>query len=115
MELELWADLSQAICDVQRRVKTRPNDTYLTALIFRVHLWSVLHDRPTRWGDRRLRSFAVQPADQCRTSIQSDGQLRRRADGITAMGSTDLARAELGLGQTPDQRLPNPLKQEKRG
>jgi hypothetical protein len=50
MELELWADLSQAICDVQRRVKTRPNDTYPTALIFRVHLWSALHDRPTRWA-----------------------------------------------------------------
>jgi Transposase DDE domain len=50
MELELWADLSQAICDVQRRVKPRPNDTYPTTLIFRVHLWSALHDRPTCWA-----------------------------------------------------------------
>jgi hypothetical protein len=50
MELEFGADLSQAICDVQRRVKPRPNDTYPTALIFRVHLWSALHDRPTCWA-----------------------------------------------------------------
>jgi len=50
MELELWADLSQAICDVQRHVKPRANDTYPTAIIFRVHLWSALHDRPTCWA-----------------------------------------------------------------
>jgi hypothetical protein len=50
MELELWAELSQAICDVQRDFKFNPRDAHPTALIMRVHLWSVLHDRPTLWA-----------------------------------------------------------------
>jgi hypothetical protein len=50
MELELWAELSQAICDVQRDFQFNPRDTYPTALIVRVHLWSSLHDRPTFWA-----------------------------------------------------------------
>jgi hypothetical protein len=50
MELEFWADLSQAICDVQRKLPPKPRDLHRTALIVRVHLWSVLHDRPTRWA-----------------------------------------------------------------
>jgi hypothetical protein len=50
MELELWADLSQAICDVQRHAASRPRDTHSTALIVRVHLWAALHDRPISWS-----------------------------------------------------------------
>jgi DDE family transposase len=50
MELELWPELSQAICDVQRRFESNPRDSYCTALIVRVHLWAVLHDRPTCWA-----------------------------------------------------------------
>jgi hypothetical protein len=50
MELEFWAELSQAICDVQRKFKSNSRDTHPTALIIRVHLWSALHDRPTCWA-----------------------------------------------------------------
>jgi hypothetical protein len=50
MELELWAELSQAICDVQRKFKANPRDRHPTALIVRVHLWAALHDRPMCWG-----------------------------------------------------------------
>lgn len=50
MELELWSDLSQAICDVQRNFAFNPRDTYRTSFIVRVHLWSALHDRPTVWA-----------------------------------------------------------------
>lgn len=53
MELELWTELSQAICDVQRKFKLRPRDAHPTARIVRVHLWSVLHDRPTCWACHR--------------------------------------------------------------
>jgi hypothetical protein len=54
MELELWAELSAAICAVHRRVRFNPRDTHPTALVVRVHLWAVLHDRPTCWAcDRR--------------------------------------------------------------
>ena len=50
MELEFWAELSQAICGVQLEVALKPRDTYRTALIVRVHLWAVMHDRPTCWA-----------------------------------------------------------------
>jgi Transposase DDE domain len=50
MEVELWAEISQAICDVQEKFKSNPRDLYPTARIVRVHLWAVLHDRPTVWG-----------------------------------------------------------------
>lgn len=50
MELELWTELSQAICDVERRFRFNPRDTHPTSRIVRVHLWATLHDRPTRWG-----------------------------------------------------------------
>jgi len=50
MDLELWTQLSMAISDVERRWPSRGRDTHPTSRIVRVHLWSVLHDRPTRWG-----------------------------------------------------------------
>lgn len=50
MELERWAELSAAISPVTRRIKRRSGDRHPTALIVRVHLWSVLHDRPTCWA-----------------------------------------------------------------
>jgi DDE family transposase len=53
MELELWTEISQAICDVQRNFTFNPHDTHPTARIVRVHLWATLHDRPTTWGCRR--------------------------------------------------------------
>jgi hypothetical protein len=50
MDLQLWAELSSAISDVQQQLKPRPRDLHSTAGIVRVHLWSVLHDRPTCWA-----------------------------------------------------------------
>ena len=50
MDLQLWAVLSAGISDVAQRVKRRPRDQHCTALIVRVHLWSVLHDRPASWA-----------------------------------------------------------------
>jgi hypothetical protein len=50
MELELWAVISQRICNVQAKIKRKPRDIHPTALIVRVHLWATLHDRPTDWA-----------------------------------------------------------------
>lgn len=50
MEREFWSELSQAICEVAHRFKESPRFVHPTALIVRVHLWSVLHDRPTYWA-----------------------------------------------------------------
>lgn len=51
MERELWSELSQAICEVAARWKeSSKRYTHATALIVRLHLWSVLHDRPTSWA-----------------------------------------------------------------
>lgn len=63
MEPELWAELSAAICAVQRQVKYNPRDTYPTALVVRVHLWAALHDRPTSWAcDARHWTDRTRPA-----------------------------------------------------
>jgi hypothetical protein len=55
MERECWSELSQAICEVAARwrelsARRRRRFVHPTALIVRVHLWSVLHDRPTYWA-----------------------------------------------------------------
>lgn len=50
MELELWAELSQAICDVHSRIPGQARDKHPTARIVRVYLWAALHDRPVSWA-----------------------------------------------------------------
>lgn len=50
MDLQLWAKLSAGISDVDQRIDRRRRDTHSTARVVRVHLWSVLHDRPTSWA-----------------------------------------------------------------
>jgi len=50
MDLQIWAEISTAICDVHQRVKRKCRDVHPTSRIVRVHLWSVLHDRPTCWA-----------------------------------------------------------------
>lgn len=50
MERELWSVLSSAIFDVQRSRRCGPRFIHDIALIVRVHLWAVLHDRSTLWA-----------------------------------------------------------------
>ena len=50
MELEFWTVLSQAISQVQMKFERHSGDVHPTSRIIRVHLWSVLHDRPTSWA-----------------------------------------------------------------
>src|SRR5688572_21189991 len=59
MEREHWSELSQAVSEVAARWRESRRYTHPTALVVRVHLWSVAHDRPTcwacdpdSWGDR---------------------------------------------------------------
>jgi len=53
MERELWSIISGAITDVSQTRKSAHRFTYDVALIARVYLWSVLHDRPVNWACRR--------------------------------------------------------------
>jgi hypothetical protein len=50
MDLQIWAEVSAAISDVRQRFPVRARDTHDTARVVRVHMWSVLHDRPTVWA-----------------------------------------------------------------
>ena len=65
MERELWAWLMVGVRDVGRSFPDSAYHTHATALIVRVYLWAVLHDRPTRWAceprawDRRTRPAAL--------------------------------------------------------
>jgi hypothetical protein len=45
-----WAELSATISAVDARWKESARLTYRTAVIVRVHMWSVHHDRPTCWA-----------------------------------------------------------------
>lgn len=54
MEHERWPELSAAISDVGRSIRSGRRHTHDTNLIVRVYLWTVLHDRPVLWAcDRR--------------------------------------------------------------
>lgn len=50
MEREHWSELSQAVSEVAGRWRESRRYTHPTARVVRVHLWSVLHDRPTSWA-----------------------------------------------------------------
>lgn len=52
MERELWSMLSVAIGDVSRCRRANAHHTHDHALIVRVYLWAVLHDRPVSWACR---------------------------------------------------------------
>jgi hypothetical protein len=74
MELELWTQLSQAICDVQRDFKFNPRDVHPTARIVRVHVWATLHDRPTVWACNRNNW----PAKICPEQLPDQSTMSRR-------------------------------------
>lgn len=50
MEHEAWSILMAAIQDTKRHRRDSNHHTFSTALIVRVYLWAVLHDRPTTWA-----------------------------------------------------------------
>lgn len=50
MEREHWSELSEAISAVQASWRESRRFRHPTALIVRVHLWAVLHDRPMLWA-----------------------------------------------------------------
>ena len=50
MEREHWSEVSQAISEVAHRWRESRRYTHPTALVVRVHMWSVAHDRPTCWA-----------------------------------------------------------------
>jgi hypothetical protein len=99
MELEFWAELSQAICDVRRQIRRRSHDRHPTSLIIRVHLWAALHDRPTAWAcDARNWPPAVRPA---RLPDQSTMSRRLRREDIEPF----LAAMHRRLNGRPQQSL----------
>lgn len=50
MERELWSWMTAAARDVDRSTHDTHYHTHSTALIVKVYLWAVLHDRPTAWA-----------------------------------------------------------------
>jgi hypothetical protein len=50
MELERWAEVSAAASAVAVGFERHKRDRHPTALVFRVHTWAALHDRPVSWA-----------------------------------------------------------------
>ena len=92
-----WAELSATISAVDARWKDSPRLTYRTAVIVRVHLWSVHHDRPTMWAcdaenwDARRRPTAL--PDQSTMSRRTRGRHGKRFEAFL-----DAVSAKLGQG-----------------
>src|SRR5438270_9811748 len=90
-----WAELSAAIGAVNARWRDSPRLTYRTAVIVRVHLWSVHHDRPMCWAcdaqnwDGRRRPAAL--PDQSTMSRRT-----RRKHGKRFEAFLDAVGVELG-------------------
>jgi hypothetical protein len=97
MDLQIWAEISTAISDVQQRVKRNPHDTYPTTLITRIHLWSVLHDRPTDWACKK----ANWPRATCPEFLPDQSTLSRR------MRRADFEQSLLLVGQRLNGKAKN--------
>src|SRR3989442_15015558 len=97
MELELWADLSQAICDVRRGLAPRPRDTHPTATIVRVHLWAALHDRPTSRRCAGGRGGPTSPP----ASPRPEWATARGPPGLAAWGGRGAPAERRGLPPAP--------------
>jgi hypothetical protein len=50
MEGELWKEIYRVVMVVGKKHASRKGCTYTDAEIVLVHLWAVLHDRPTEWA-----------------------------------------------------------------
>jgi len=125
MERELWSQLSRAILDTARTRRASARFTHDMALIVRVYLWAVLHDRPVYWAcearhwdyrtrpktlpsqstmSRRLRSQAIvefMAAVARRVNGQPDVGLIKAIDGkpLTVSRHSLDAQATWGYGQ----------------
>lgn len=81
MERERWAMLSVAISDVARGRRANGYHTHEHALIVRVYLWAVLHDRPVSWACRPDSwDYRTRPA---RLPHQCTMSRRLRTDTVT--------------------------------
>jgi Transposase DDE domain len=79
MERELWAELSQAICEVDARWREPARFVHRTALVARVYLWAAVHDRPISWAcdadnwDARTRPPALPDQSTLSRRTRRDG------------------------------------------
>ena len=125
MERE-WAELWATISRIGSSWKDSTRLTYTSALIVRVHLWSVIHNRPTgracdpRHWDWRTRPKQLpdqstnEPAHAPKRRQAVPRIFRKRRSRLVAqarpaiMGASDLAGAPMGLWKTADQYSQNP-------
>ena len=99
MERERWADLSQAISQVDLTWKESARYTHPTSRIVRVHLWSVLHDRPTSWACEK--ENWSKPA--CPQTLPDQSTMSRRMKSKLFHQFMDAVAAK--LGGMPSQAL----------
>lgn len=113
MERE-WAELSAAIRRVDMRWQDSPRLKHRTALIVRVHLWSVIHDRPTCWACERgnwdWRARPKDLPDQSTLSRRMRGRLGKQfqafLDTLSAELSGPAGSALLSLKRLDGKPLP---------
>jgi hypothetical protein len=101
MEREHWAALSQAISQVELSWEESARFAHPTSRIVRVHLWSVLHDRPTCWACEK-QSWSRQA---CPDSLPDQSTMSRRLRSKLFDKYMDAVAAKLAAGSAPQSLL----------
>jgi IS5 family transposase len=88
MERERWSELSAAVSKVDAGWEEGGRYTHRTAVVVRVHLWAVSHDRPVSWAcraenwDHRTRPEKL--PDQSTMSRRTRGRHGKRFEAFLA-------------------------------
>ena len=88
MERERWSELSAAVSKVDAGWEDGGRYTHRTAVVVRVHLWAVSHDRPVSWAceaenwDHRTRPEKL--PDQSTMSRRTRGGHGKRFEAFLA-------------------------------
>lgn len=99
MERERWSELSAAVSRVDARWKDPGRYTHRTAVVVRVHLWAVSHDRPVSWAceaenwDHRTRPAAL--PEQSTMSRRTRGRHGKRFEAFLAAVGAEMNKGPL--------------------
>lgn len=116
MERERWSELSAAVSDVDAGWEDGKRYAHRTAVIVRVHLWAVSHDRPISWAcDPDNWDFRRRPGklpDQSTMSRRTRGRHGKGFEAFLAAVSARMNRGPLAGADAPGG--PGPMRLVKR-
>jgi hypothetical protein len=95
MERELWTELTNAMRRVECDFFDEPAYEHPTAEIVKLHLWSVLHDRPTYWACKSVNWSQDWVQSSKPTRLPNQSTMSRRLKSPAFKGYMDLLSARM--------------------